>query len=306
MLEFEQKYYDKGKKLIVGIDEVGRGPLCGPVVAASVILPQSIDMPGVTDSKKLTPKKRDILYKEIKKKALHVGVGIVHEDKIDEINILEATMQAMRDSIKDLKISPDVLLVDGNIKPLTDIEQESIIKGDSKSISIAAASIIAKVTRDRMMAQYDLIYPGYGLARNMGYGTKEHMTGIKEKFSTPIHRKSFKPTSDFLPTFNDIKDFNKLSIQIAATDLVKKGHEIHSIFNNEIETIDIFSSYNDRYYSFAVDDKTIEIDAKGMEIEGEKLIKTIKGKKDITSSINMSVISVQFSKDKPVINYKNL
>ena len=114
MLEFEQKYYDKGKKLIVGIDEVGRGPLCGPVVAASVILPQSIDMPGVTDSKKLTPKKRDILFKEIKKKALHVGVGIVHEDKIDEINILEATMQAMRDSIKDLKISPDVLLVDGN------------------------------------------------------------------------------------------------------------------------------------------------------------------------------------------------
>jgi len=306
LLKFEQEYYSQGKKLIAGIDEVGRGPLCGPVVAASVILPEKIDMPGVTDSKKLTSKKRNILYKEIKEKALHIGVGVIHEDKIDEINILEATMQAMRDSIEDLQIIPEVLLVDGNIKPLTNIEQKSIIKGDSKSISIAAASIIAKVTRDRMMAQYDLIYPGYGLSRNMGYGTKEHMARIKEKFSTPIHRKSFKPIRDFLPTFNDIKDLDKLSIQIAATDLVKKGHKIHSIFNDEIETIDIFSSYNDMYYSFAVDNKAIEIDVKGMEIEGDKLMKSIKEKKDITSSINMAVISVQFSKDKPVVNYKKI
>ena len=186
MLEFERQYHSQGKKLIAGIDEVGRGPLCGPVVAASVILPQDVEISGVSDSKKLSAKKRDTLYREIEIRALDIGLGIVHEDRIDEINILQATMQAMRESIENLKQRPDMLLVDGNIKPLTSIPQESIIKGDSKSLSIAAASIIAKVTRDRMMGQYDMIYPGYGLSRNMGYGTREHIEALKSNFSTPI------------------------------------------------------------------------------------------------------------------------
>ena len=182
MLEFEKKIRALGKTKVAGIDEVGRGPLCGPVVASSVILPENIDIPGLTDSKKLSPKKRIRLYDEIVEKAVSIGVGIINEDRIDEINILNATIEAMILSIEDLNIKPDFLLVDGNMKNITTIPQESIIKGDSKSLSISAASVIAKVTRDRLMKDYDMIFPNYGFSRNMGYGTKEHIQALGKVF----------------------------------------------------------------------------------------------------------------------------
>ena len=294
-------------ELIAGVDEAGRGPLFGPVVACAVIFSEDIEIDGITDSKKLSPKKRQKFFKIIKAKATSIGIGMVHEDRIDEINILKATMEAMNIAVDDLSVSPDFLLVDGNIKPLTKIDQESIVKGDCKSLSIAAASIIAKVTRDQMMAQYDMIYPGYGLSRNMGYGTREHMQAIKTQFSTPIHRRSFSPVSDFLPRFKDIDDINRLSTQVVATDILKKGHKIHFVLGDNLETINIISSYKNEYYSYSIDEgKDNDALKSRVQIEGKELINQINAKKDITSSLNIAVISVEFSKGKPKINYKNL
>ncbi len=188
---FENKYYDMGYKYIAGIDEVGRGPLAGPVVTCAVILPRDCDILYINDSKKLSAKKRDELDDEIMEKALAVGIGIRDHSRIDEINILQATYEAMRDSIKNLKIKPDILLNDAVNIPEVDIKQVPIIKGDAKSISIGAASIVAKVTRDRMMEELDSFYPGYGFAGNKGYGSAEHIDAIKRLGPTPIHRRTF-------------------------------------------------------------------------------------------------------------------
>ena len=176
---------------VCGVDEVGRGPLAGPVVAAAVILPKDCDILYINDSKKLSEKKRDMLYDEIMEKAEAVGVGIVGPERIDEINILQATYEAMRDAVSKLSIQPDLMLNDAVIIPGLDMKQVSIIKGDAKSASIGAASIIAKVTRDRMMVEYDHIFPEYGFASNKGYGTAAHIAALKELGPTPIHRRSF-------------------------------------------------------------------------------------------------------------------
>ena len=196
MKEFEYKYAEF--KFICGIDEVGRGPFAGPVVAGAVILPKDEEILYLNDSKKLSEKRREELYDIIMDKAVAVGLGLETNEVIDEINIKRATHSAMRKAIKDLKnpktgemFTPDILLVDAEHIPDVDIKQVGIIKGDAKSISIAAASIIAKVTRDRMMVEYDKIYPGYDLAGNKGYGTAAHIAAIKELGMTPIHRRSF-------------------------------------------------------------------------------------------------------------------
>ena len=189
MQKYEREYSDR--QYICGIDEAGRGPLCGPVVAGAVILPKNCDILYINDSKKLSEKMRDILYDEITSGAIAWGVGIVSPERIDEINILQATYEAMKIAIDNLKVTPDILLNDAVIIPGIDIEQVKIIKGDAKSQSIAAASIIAKVTRDRMMAEYDKMYPGYGFAQHKGYGTKAHVEALKEYGPSPIHRKSF-------------------------------------------------------------------------------------------------------------------
>ena len=174
-------------KYICGIDEVGRGPLAGPVVAGAVVLP--------ADSKKLSEKKRELLYDEIMEKALAVGIGMASPARIDEINILQATYEAMRAAIKEVEkklgTKPEVLLNDAVTIPEVSIRQVPIVKGDAKSVSIAAASIVAKVTRDRMMVEYDKVLPGYDLASNKGYGTKAHIAALKELGPTPIHRASF-------------------------------------------------------------------------------------------------------------------
>ena len=176
---------------ICGIDEVGRGPLAGPVVAGAVILPKDCDILYLNDSKKLSEKMREALYDEIMEKAVATGIGIVGPGRIDEINILQATYEAMRMAIDNLKVRPDLLLNDAVTIPEVDINQVPIIKGDAKSISIAAASIIAKVTRDRLMVQYEEVLPGYGFASNKGYGSSAHIQAIKELGATPIHRQSF-------------------------------------------------------------------------------------------------------------------
>ena len=182
---------DASYTYICGIDEVGRGPLAGPVVAGAVILPKDCDILYINDSKKLSEKKREELYDIIMEKALAVGLGYATPERIDEINILQATYEAMRDAISKLSVSPDILLNDAVTIPGVDCRQVPIIKGDAKSISIGAASIIAKVTRDRLMVDYDTIYPEYGFASNKGYGASAHIEALKKYGPTPIHRKSF-------------------------------------------------------------------------------------------------------------------
>jgi ribonuclease HII len=187
--KYEREYDSYG--LICGIDEVGRGPLAGPVVAGAVILPKDCDILYINDSKKLSAAKREELYDIIMEKAVSVGIGMVSPQRIDEINILQATYEAMREAISKLSPRPDILLNDAVTIPGVDIKQVPIIKGDAKSISIGAASIIAKVTRDRLMVEYDAIMPGYGFASNKGYGSAEHIAALKKYGPTPIHRASF-------------------------------------------------------------------------------------------------------------------
>lgn len=185
--EYENEQYG----FVCGIDEVGRGPLAGPVVACAVILPANSQILYLNDSKKLSEKKREELYDVIMKEAVAVGIGMRDAGRIDEINILQATYEAMRDAIANLKVKPDVLLNDAVTIPGVDIKQVPIIKGDAKSVSIAAASIVAKVTRDRMMVEYDKEYPGYEFASSKGYGTQKHIEFLKANGPTPLHRRSF-------------------------------------------------------------------------------------------------------------------
>ncbi len=189
MFAYEREYGEYTH--ICGVDEVGRGPFAGPVVATAVILPKDCDILYLNDSKKLSEKKRETLYDEIYEKAEAIGIGMASEKVIDEINILQATYRAMRSAIGKLDVVPDLLLNDAVTIPEVSIRQVPIIKGDAKSASIAAASIVAKVTRDRMMKEYDGIYPGYQFAKNKGYGTKAHIEAIKAQGICDIHRRTF-------------------------------------------------------------------------------------------------------------------
>jgi ribonuclease HII len=189
---FEKTAGRNGFSVIAGVDEAGRGPLAGPVVSAAVVLPRPVDIQGINDSKKLGSRIRSVLYKQIYDRAIAVGIGIVGPERIDRINILQASLLSMRLSIECLDPQPDCLLIDGLYKIQSPLPQYPITKGDSRSISIAAASIIAKVTRDRLMVAYDMIYPQYGFSKHKGYPTKMHKAAIETFGSTPIHRKSFK------------------------------------------------------------------------------------------------------------------
>jgi ribonuclease HII len=193
MDHFERVALQRGYQLIAGVDEAGRGPLAGPVVAAAVVLPLAYQNPEINDSKQLSAKKREKLYEWIREDALSVGLGVVEAPVIDRINILQATLQAMREAVQDLAILPDYLLIDGrNTIPLVaPIPQEAIIKGDSLSISVAAASIIAKVSRDMIMDLYHRQFPQYNFLKNKGYGTEEHRKAIKQYGLSKVHRKSF-------------------------------------------------------------------------------------------------------------------
>ena len=195
--KYERELREKGITLIAGVDEVGRGPLVGPVVAACVILPEDFSLDGLTDSKKLSEKKRDFFFEEIKKQAISIGIGIKDEDVIDEVNIYEATKLAMIDAINNCNVKPEHILIDAMPLEL-DIPTTSIIKGDLKSITISAASVIAKVTRDRMMYELDLKYPMYEFKKNKGYPTKAHMDAIKKYGIIKEHRKTFGPVREYI------------------------------------------------------------------------------------------------------------
>jgi ribonuclease HII len=197
MQRYEKAVYDEGIQYIAGVDEVGRGPLAGPVVAAAVILPKNFYLPGVTDSKKLSESKREQFYSIIQREAVSVGVGVVTAAEIDEINIYQATKRAMSNALASLSVTPEHVLIDAMELPIS-IPQQSIIKGDAKSISIAASSIIAKVTRDRMMKELGAKHPAYGFDKHMGYGTKQHLQAIKQYGVLEDHRKSFAPIKEMI------------------------------------------------------------------------------------------------------------
>lgn len=194
--QYERRFWGKGQ-LVAGVDEVGRGPLAGPVVTAAVIIDENFDLIDVNDSKKLTPKRRLELYPKILEKAVSVGIGIKNAQVIDEINIYEADRLAMAEAVKNLDRKPDALVVDAMDVPI-DIPQIKLIKGDAKSNSIAAASIVAKVFRDKLMDDYDALYPQYKFSKNAGYGTKDHLDALNKFGPTPIHRKSFEPIKSML------------------------------------------------------------------------------------------------------------
>jgi len=196
MKEYENELYNKGIKYIAGVDEVGRGPLVGPVVTAAVILPVDFYDERINDSKKVTEKKREMLYDVIMENAVSVGIGMSSSEAIDEINILEATKKAMKEALNNLSVKPEHVLIDA-VKLDIDIPSTSIIKGDAKSQSIAAASIIAKVTRDRMMYELDKEHPEYDFAHNKGYGTKKHIEAIRKYGILKEHRKSFAPCNEY-------------------------------------------------------------------------------------------------------------
>ena len=197
LLNYEKSLYARGIELIAGVDEVGRGPLAGPVVAAAVILPKLCKIKGLNDSKKIPKSKHEAIYNQVMKEAVAVGIGMKDNYVIDDVNIYEATKLAMIEAIEKLNPQPEHLLIDAMNLDLP-IEQTSIIKGDANSLSIAAASIIAKVTRDKMMADYEQEFPGYAFAKNAGYGTKEHLSGIDKFGVTPIHRRSFEPRKSII------------------------------------------------------------------------------------------------------------
>ncbi|WP_024419480.1 ribonuclease HII [Streptococcus suis] len=197
MLSYERALYENGVECIAGIDEVGRGPLAGPVVAAAVILPKGCKIRYLNDSKKIPKSKHEAIYQEVMERAVAVGVGIKDAAVIDQVNIYEATKLAMLEALGQLSQEPEHLLIDA-MKLDTPIPQTSIIKGDANSLSIAAASIVAKVTRDKMMADYDKEFAGYGFAKNAGYGTAEHLEGLNKLGITPIHRKTFEPIKSML------------------------------------------------------------------------------------------------------------
>ncbi len=190
-LFFEKQAQKRGFAHVAGVDEAGRGPLAGPVVAAAVILPETFELPGLTDSKKLTALKRDKLFYLIRSQAAAIGVGIVSAEEIDRVNILQATLAAMSLAVQRLKLPADFVLVDGITPIPLPLAQQTLKKGDSRSLSVAAASIIAKVLRDRLMLAYDRRYPGYGLAKHKGYGSAEHMAAVARLGPSPLHRKTF-------------------------------------------------------------------------------------------------------------------
>ena len=195
--KYEHEFNEQGITFIGGIDEVGRGPLVGPVVCACVVLPVDFELIGLTDSKKLTPKKRDLFYDIIKEKALGIGIGIIDEKRIDQVNIYQATKEGMKQALSNVSCKVEHVLIDA-MKLEIDIPSTSIIKGDSLSISIAAASVIAKVTRDRMMEELDERYPMYGFKRHKGYPTKEHFAALKKYGIIDEHRRSYKPVMDVI------------------------------------------------------------------------------------------------------------
>ncbi|MAN34810.1 MAG: ribonuclease HII [Candidatus Marinimicrobia bacterium] len=304
LIKYEKKYWDEGFQKIVGIDEAGRGPLAGPVVAASVILKPYEIIEGVKDSKKLSSKKRRDLFNQIYEKALSVGVGIVDEDIIDEINILKATFLAMKKSLGNLNLKPDKVLIDGPYSDITIYPTDYIVNGDNISQSIAAASIIAKVTRDEIMYEYDKIFPDYKFINHKGYGTKYHIEQLELKKSTPIHRRSFKIVKNNMPNYdfylNKKNGFKKLAHQIVGVKYIKKHFAIVEqnigISGNNINYCFIDSNNN---YKFVMirDNSSKDI----IKEDIKNLLQDYLNQNNIENNYTIDVISLKFIKGKKPI-----
>ena len=304
LIKYEKKYWDEGFQKIVGIDEAGRGPLAGPVVAASVILKPYEIIEGVKDSKKLSSKKRIDLFNQIYEKALSVGVGIVDEDIIDEINILKATFLAMKKSLGNLNLKPDKVLIDGPYSDITIYPTDYIVNGDNISQSIAAASIIAKVTRDEIMYEYDKIFPDYKFINHKGYGTKYHIEQLELKKSTPIHRRSFKIVKNNMPNYdfylNKKNGFKNLAHQIVGVKYIKKHFTIVEqnigISGNNINYCFIDSNNN---YKFVM---ILDNSSKNIIKEDIKnLLQDYLNQNNIENNYTIDVISLKFIKGKKPI-----
>ena len=289
MLKYERRYNEQGYQVIAGIDEAGRGPLAGPVVAAAVYWGDANLIDGIKDSKKISEKKRLSLYHLILENAKDIGIGIVHEKEIDNINILQSTYLAMRIAIGKLNHKPDMLLIDGNRADINHYKYETIINGDNLSYSIAAASIIAKVTRDKLMCEYEKIFPKYGFAKHKGYGTKNHLLTIYENGACPIHRKSFKPIKSHLPSIQKLiqNDY----IQTLGKELV--GMEL--IRNNYL-----IMSFNEKYDVVAYKDQKLNIYIVKTFIEDET-----NNSKDDIRNINLSKEKLNILKEFKLDNIKS-
>ena len=290
-------------KIICGVDEAGRGPLAGPVVAAAVILPEEHQISGLNDSKKLTEKNRVKLYKEISDLA-QISIGIVSHRIIDKNNILNATYLAMEKAILGLKTKPDLSLIDGYGLPNNNIKNEGIIRGDSKVESISAASIIAKVTRDILMQKINPIFPEFKFAKHKGYGTKYHIEILKKLKATPIHRKSFAPVKNNLPTkkvFKNKKKLTQLSIQLASLDYIRRGYEIKNIEWNsdEFGRINIIVKKNNHF-------KIVDIRVKNGFPSSDELREILSSSKKTILEQNLDenilIDVVNFSLKKPSID----
>ena len=311
--EFDTQYRKNKNSLILGIDEAGRGPLAGPVVVAGVILNPDYNNAEIKDSKKLSESKRNELFQTIQKNAVKIIVEISWEKEIDELNILGATIACFKRIIGKAKNIPNTILIDGNKVPIHGKNIEYIKKGDSKSLSIASASIIAKVTRDNIMKQLDYIFPNYGFKNNKGYGTKKHIEAIQKYGSLPIHRKSFKPVLDYIKPITNLKnrDLGIFGEKCAAVSLIKAGYKIEEMNYNQpkIGEIDIIHFEDDELVFSEV--KTIlnpaELENPASRItpkKAEKLMNVSRmylDEKGFVGNIRFDVISVRFFDDNPHI-----
>ena len=304
LIKYEKKYWDEGFQKIVGIDEAGRGPLAGPVVAASVILKPYEIIEGVKDSKKLSSKKRKDLFNQIYEKALSVAVGIVDEDIIDEINILKATFLAMKKSLGNLNLKPDKVLIDGPYSDITIYPTDYIVNGDNISQSIAAASIIAKVTRDEIMYEYDKIFPDYKFINHKGYGTKYHIEQLELNKSTPIHRRSFKIVKNNMPNYdfylNKKNGLKNLAHQIVGVKYIKKHFAIVEqnigISGNNINYCFIDSNNNYKFVMI-LDNSSKDI----IKEDIKNLLQEYLNQNNIKNNYTIDVISLKFIKGKKPI-----
>ena len=314
-----QWFRNLGSKLEItaGVDEAGRGPLAGPVVAAAVILPENHGIVGLADSKKISPKKREKLFDEIKAVA-EVGVGIVSHKKIDRINILQGTYQAMRQALESLVRKPDKALIDGFALPDQSVKNEGIIDGDNKVQSISAASIIAKVTRDRIMKDVAPIFPEFYFEKHKGYGTKQHMEALKEFKATPIHRKSFAPVKANLPTMEWLKSSRKigrLGEQMVALQYLNKGYKIIAMNKScsHYGELDIISEKNGELVFVEV--KTATKDQMGgpiLKVDQSKLeklesaIQYYLSELEDEKDIRLDVATVMLEKEVIIKNYEGI
>ena len=312
LMKHERYFWDQNINYIAGIDEAGRGPLCGPVVAACVIFDKNISIGGINDSKKLSPKKRKELYIKIKENAIDLSYGIANENEIDEINILQATFLAMKRAVENLKVKPNILLIDGPHSNFKLIKTKNIIRGDSESISIAAASIIAKVIRDNLMQEYDKIFPNYGFIKNKGYGTKLHIDALNDFKATPIHRKSFKIVKENLPNYSYFKKnkmFDILGKKLVAVKFIKKMFLLDqkNLFLKRLDDYIDYIFYNNEQKSYI---KVISIESDKITSNSKKNISNISlylneiknsiNEKDLTKKVIFNVILVEFKpKNKP-------